>query len=70
MLPAGSNYTIELAFNGKGWYNKYSDQPGINANEYMLQNRDDFLWLTHTWNHIDMYVCTVPMGWLIQVVNN
>jgi hypothetical protein len=60
MLPPASNFTIELAFNGRGYYGKNNGQPGTNVNQWVLQNRDEFLWLTHTWNHIDMYVWGIP----------
>ena len=35
-----------------------------NANQQLLADRDQFLWVTHTWDHIDMYCiesnCTLP----------
>lgn len=54
VLPAGSNFTFEMAYNGKG----FIDFDSINnpeSLEYLtLALRDNFLWVTHTWNHIDM----------------
>lgn len=63
-LPPGSNFTTELAYNAKGYYDYLTKQNLTNVNPYMLLNRDHFLWTTHTWNHIDMYCilsnCTSP----------
>eukprot|EP01134_Creolimax_fragrantissima_P004568 CFRG4568T1 len=56
VLPAGSNFTIEMAFNAIGYaqfadYEEYSP----NVNSKTIELLDEFLWVTHTWNHIDMY---------------
>lgn len=57
VLPAGSNFTIEVAHNARGYYEfRNITQPGVNANGYFEKYRDEYLWVTHTWNHIDMYV--------------
>lgn len=59
VFPAGSNFTIEVAYNARGYYEfMNTTQPGVNANAYFAKHRDEYLWVTHTWNHIDMYVYT------------
>eukprot|EP01134_Creolimax_fragrantissima_P006683 CFRG6683T1 len=56
MLPAGSNFSIQLAFNGKGFH-EFGVTPEYtpNGNPASVANLDNFLWVTHTYNHIDMY---------------
>ena len=55
-MPTGSNYTAQLAFNARG-YNEFGYVPSYapNVNPATMRLRDEFLWVSHTWNHIDMY---------------
>eukprot|EP01134_Creolimax_fragrantissima_P007076 CFRG7076T1 len=53
-LPILSNFTIQMAFNGKG-YLAFNDEYEPNLNPSSLALFDKFLWLSHTWYHIDMY---------------
>ncbi|KNC81088.1 hypothetical protein SARC_06568 [Sphaeroforma arctica JP610] len=52
----GSNFTIQMAFNGRGEgeFGKV-EAYAPNLNQASFDLFDDFLWVTHTWNHIDMY---------------
>ncbi|KNC86850.1 hypothetical protein SARC_00996 [Sphaeroforma arctica JP610] len=50
----GSNFTIQMAFNGKG-YDSLANIYVPDVNPQSVAQFDKFLWLTHTWNHIDMY---------------
>ncbi|KNC87247.1 hypothetical protein SARC_00633 [Sphaeroforma arctica JP610] len=55
-LPSGSNFTLQMAFNGVGWeeFGQRKDYEP-NLNEGVTKYFDEFLWVSHTWNHIDMY---------------
>eukprot|EP01134_Creolimax_fragrantissima_P004564 CFRG4564T1 len=55
-LPPGSNFTIQMAFNGKG-YSEFGNvaKYAPNLNLEAISIFDAFLWITHTWNHVDMY---------------
>eukprot|EP00121_Abeoforma_whisleri_P014486 Awhi_evm1s13355 len=62
-LPSGSNFTFEMAINGRGFVMENMSNP--EAMEYhILKMRDSFNWLSHTFSHMDMYCmssnCTVP----------
>lgn len=65
-MPLGSNFTIELAYNGKE-FNKTRMLPPHNSwslEARMLAARDEFLWLSHSWDHLDMFCvdskCELP----------
>lgn len=73
-MGSGSNFTVQMAFNARG-YSDFGANPHYapNLNPDTFKFRDDFLWVTHTWNHIDMYcvlsncatplVCGVERSW-------
>ncbi|KNC87090.1 hypothetical protein SARC_00766 [Sphaeroforma arctica JP610] len=56
----GWDIRYELAINGQGWgefatFNGDLDVPLDNMNDNLLEYRDDFFWVTHTWSHMDLY---------------
>ncbi|KNC78089.1 hypothetical protein SARC_09467 [Sphaeroforma arctica JP610] len=56
----GSNFKIQIAFNGKGYgeFANYQTSGGNylpDVNPQSILQFNEFYWLTHTWNHIDMY---------------
>lgn len=68
-MGAGSNFTVQMAFNARGYGDFGADPhyaPNLNPDTFTF--RDEFLWVTHTWNHIDMYCvlsnCATPLVWL------
>eukprot|EP01134_Creolimax_fragrantissima_P003388 CFRG3388T1 len=67
-LTEGSNFTIQLAFNGIG-YDEFRSTPEYepNGNPATLARFEDFLWCTHTWSHIDMYCIESKCGETPQV---
>eukprot|EP00122_Pirum_gemmata_P007057 Pgem_evm1s6465 len=62
-LPKGSNFTIEHAVNAQGW-NYYENQnpfkfgydtAALGKLETKIKElQDDFLWVSHTWSHMDL----------------
>eukprot|EP00122_Pirum_gemmata_P021224 Pgem_evm1s19786 len=57
-MPKGSNFTIEMAFNGYGYANdigNIDDGSLTTLNEATIQLRDKFLWVSHTYTHLDLY---------------
>eukprot|EP01134_Creolimax_fragrantissima_P001829 CFRG1829T1 len=50
----------EMAINGQGWsefeyFTEDSQLPRDNMNDNLLEYRDHFFWVTHTWSHMDLY---------------
>lgn len=52
LVPPGSNYTLDLAFNGAYWGKQRESVEGSLENA-VTQYRDAFVWTSHTWNHRD-----------------
>eukprot|EP00122_Pirum_gemmata_P011484 Pgem_evm1s10639 len=53
ILPAGSSYTVQMGYNADGWFEFENVENSMNP--AVITHRDEFMWMSHTYSHFDLY---------------